>query len=124
MPVPKYQEFYAPILDALKDGKAHHMKEIRETVISLMALTDNDLLELLPSGSQTLFENRIGWARTYLKRAGLIESPKRSFFVLTEEGKNALPDIKIINDRYLKRFASFREFRNLDDGLDALRKSL
>lgn len=120
MSVPKYQELYAPLLKSLKDGQPHHMKEIKESVINQMQLTESDLLEMLPSGSQSKFENRIGWARTYLKKAGLIKSTARSFLVLTEEGEKALPDADVINDRYLKKYASFREFRNLDDGFEQL----
>lgn len=77
-----------------------------------MGLSDKDIVELLPSGRQAIYENRIGWARTYLKKAGLIESPERAKFILTEEGKKALADADLIDDKYLMRYASFREFQN------------
>jgi len=115
MAVPKYHELYAPFLRTLKDGEIHNMKEIKQSVIEQAHLTEEDLAELLPSGKQAVFENRIGWCRTYLKKAGLIVSPARAQFVLTEEGKRALPDVDIIDDNYLKRYASFRAFQNLDD---------
>lgn len=114
MPVPKYHELYAPFLETLKDGSIHTMKEIKQSVATQMQLTDTDLAERLPSGKQAVFDNRIGWTRTYLKKAGLIESPARAQFVLTEEGKKALPDADIIDDKYLRKYASFRAFQNLD----------
>ncbi len=113
MPVPKYHELYAPFLKTLQDGQIHNMKEIKQAVADQMHLTEADLAERLPSGKQAVFENRIGWCRTYLKKAGLIESPARAQFVLTGEGKKALPDADIIDDVYLRRYASFRAFQNL-----------
>lgn len=112
MALPNYQSFYAPFLKALKDGKVHIFKDLKKDVIQQMGLSDKDIEELLPSGRQAIFENRIGWARTYLKKAGLIESPERAKFILTEEGKKALADADLIDDKYLMRYASFREFQN------------
>ena len=114
MSVPKYHELYAPFLKTLKDGSIHTMKEIKQSVADQMHLTEADLAERLPSGKQAVFDNRIGWTRTYLKKAGLIESPARAQFILTEEGKKALPDADIIDDKYLRKYASFRVFQNLD----------
>ena len=70
MSLPNYQSFYAPFLRALKDGKVHIFKDLKKDVIQQMGLSDKDIEELLPSGRQAVFENRIGWARTYLKKAG------------------------------------------------------
>lgn len=112
MSLPNYQSFYAPFLKALSDGNIHVFKDLKKDVIQQMGLSDEDLTEKLPSGRQSIFENRIGWARTYLKKAGLIESPERAKFILTNEGKNALKDADIIDDKYLLKYASFREFQN------------
>ena len=111
MSVPKYYEMYAPFLKSLEDGGVHSIKEIKQDIIEQIHLTENDLVELLPSGKQTVFDNRVGWARTYLKKAGLIESSSRAQFVLSEEGKKALPDADIIDNKYLCKYASFRAFR-------------
>ena len=113
MSVPKYHELYAPFLKSLQDGHVHQMKEIKQMVLDQIHLTEAELSERLPSGKQSVFDNRIGWARTYLKKAGLIESPARAQFVLTVEGKKALPDADIIDDKYLRKYASFRAFQNL-----------
>ena len=112
MSVPKYHEFYAPFLKGLQDGKVHTMKEMKQIVAKEMHLSAEDLTELLPSGKQAIFDNRIGWTRTYLKKAGLIDSPARAQFVITEEGEKALPDADIIDDKYLMKYPSFRAFQN------------
>ena len=112
MALPNYQAFYAPFLKALKDGQFHVFKDLKKDVIHQMGLSDEDITEKLPSGKQSIFENRIGWARTYLKKAGLVESPERAKFILTDEGKKALTDADLIDDKYLLRYASFREFQN------------
>ena len=65
MSLPNYQSFYAPFLKAHRDGKVHIFKDLKKEVIQQMGLSDEDLEELLPSGRQAVFENRIGWARTY-----------------------------------------------------------
>lgn len=112
MSLPNYQQFYAPFLKALRDGEVHVFKDLKKEVVSQMGLSDGDLAEKLPSGKQSIFDNRIGWARTYLKKAGLVESPERAKFILTEEGKKALADADLIDDKYLLQYASFRKFQN------------
>ena len=115
MSLPNFQAFFGPFLNAIKDGEVHVFKDIKQSVIEQLNLTDNDLNEKLPSGKQSVFENRIGWARTYLKKAGLIESTERAKFILTDAGKNALPDIAIIDNNYLSQYQSFRSFHNSSD---------
>lgn len=113
MAIPKYYEMHKPFLAFLKDGQPHTLKELKTLVSKYFALSENDLSELLPSGRQTLFANRIGWASTYLKKAGLIESPTRATFVITNEGKDVLQDDpSIIDDSYLTKYKSFREFKS------------
>lgn len=112
MPIPKYYEMYRPFLDCLEDGQNHSIKEITAKVADRMNLSEQELAEILPSGKQAIFRNRIGWTRTYLKKAGLIESPARGIFSLTEEGKVVLAqNPKIINDDFLNRYESFRLFK-------------
>lgn len=65
MSLPNYQSFYAPFLKALADGNIHIFKDLKKDVIQQMGLSEEDLAEKLPSGRQSIFENRIGWARTY-----------------------------------------------------------
>lgn len=113
MSIPKYFEMHKPFLEFLKDGESHTLKELKTHVSAYFGLSDDDLVEMLPSGRQTIFANRIGWASTYLKKAGLIDSPARATFVITNEGKHALQDNPTVIDvEYLMRYDSFREFQN------------
>ena len=76
--------------------------------------------ELLPSGQQAKFDNRVGWARTALRKAGLFDAPKRAFFCITDRGRDvALSGIPGINDKYFLQFAEHREYRGLNDKIVA-----
>lgn len=111
MSVPKYYEMHKPILECLSDGQAHTMKELKVYVIKYFQLTEKDVSSLLPSGTQTYLTNRIGWARTYLKKAGLIESPARAVFQITKNGMDVLHENpNVIDQKYLLRYDSFKEF--------------
>lgn len=111
MAVPKYDEMYKPILYALKDKKVHSLKELKLAVKTYFSLTDKDMEELVPSQKQTYFDNRVGWSRTFLKKAGLIESPARAFFKITERGIKVIEEKpKIIDNDYLLQFEDFKPF--------------
>ena len=111
MSVPKYYEMHKPILECLSDGQAHTMKELKVYVIKYFQLTEEDVSDLLPSGTQTYLTNRIGWARTYLKKAGLIESPARAVFQITKAGEDVLHENpNVIDQKFLLRYDSFKEF--------------
>lgn len=110
MAIPKYHEMYRSFLKILMDGKVHLLKEVRKQVIQDFNLTKNEIAELLPSGRQTIFENRIGWCRTYLKKAQLIESPARGQYKITEEGIKIFNENSVIDDNLLKQFPSFVNF--------------
>ncbi len=111
MSVPKYNEFYNDILDALKDGKIHAHAEIRAYIAKKRGISEEDLAELLPSGKQTVFANRVGWAGTYLKKAGLIESPTRAKLVITNEGRSVLSSAEKLNNEFLAKYPSFQGFK-------------
>lgn len=66
--LPKYYGFYTPFLTALQDQKVHTSKEIQADIAQMLNLSDEQLSEVLPSGTQSVFCNRIGWAKTYLKK--------------------------------------------------------
>lgn len=114
--IPDYQTVMLPILQITADDKEHSFREIVENLANEYNLTDEERKELLPSGTQSIFDNRIGWAKTYLKKAGLIDYPKRAHIKITERGKEVLgekPDR--IDAKYLKRFEEFNEFQNLSN---------
>jgi restriction system protein len=113
MSIPKYYEMYRPFLECLKDGQQHSIREIVATVAEKLKLSEQELAEMLPSGRQGVFRNRIGWSRTYLKKAGLIESPSRGIFIITDEGKAVLAqNPEVINDDFLNQYESFRLFKS------------
>lgn len=111
MEIPKYYEFMYPFLLALKDGKAHTLTEIRNYVIEYFKLGAKELEQKTKSGVIIVFD-RVGWARTYLKKSLLIEGGAKSGFIITERGKKALASDKTINIEYLKQFSEFLEFIN------------
>lgn len=116
MALPKYDELTKPLLVAVNDGKVHKIKDVTAVLAKQLSLSSDDLAEMLPSGRQTVFKNRIGWAKTYLKKAGLIESPARASIVITDVGKKVVaenPDK--IDSKYLERFPSFADFTSIDD---------
>ena len=110
MAVPKYSKMYRSFLKALQDKEEHAYIDVKNQVISDFNLTEGDIAELLPSGKQSIFSNRIGWCRTYLKKAGLIDSPSRAHFIITDEGKRILDTVDEITDDTLRQFPSFVEF--------------
>ena len=110
MAIPKYYEMYKSFLTVLLDGKVHTIKEEKQQVIKDFRLSENEIAELLPSGKQTVFDNRIGWCRTYLKKAVLIVSPCRGQYQITDAGHRTYLENNIIDDTVLKQFPSFVEF--------------
>lgn len=114
MAIPDYQTCMLPFLRFLADGAEHSLREAEDDLADYFKLTPAERAELLPSGQQGVFKNRVGWARTYLKKAALIESPKRGIFRVTERGKQTLAsNIQKIDAKYLERFPEFIEFRDL-----------
>lgn len=112
--IPDYQTLMLPLLKLLSDGKEYKLNDLVEVLSKQFNLTEEERSELLPSGQTFLFGNRVGWARTYLKKAGLIDSPKRGLITITKRGKNVLKEKPPeINVRYLKRFPEFIEFQSV-----------
>lgn len=110
MPVPKYNEFFPSIIRCLSDGNVHSLKELTEYCANDFKLSDSDKSETVSSGQNTLYD-RVCWAKTYLKKAGLIASPKRTYFCLTEEGHKAFQNgADNVTLAYLNKFDSFVEF--------------
>lgn len=114
MAVPKYYEMYHSFLQSLSDGEEHPYSDVKKKVIEDFKLTDTELAELLPSGKQPVFSNRIGWCRTYLKKAGLIESPTKAHFMITKSGRELLKSGREITNETLREFPSFVKFIDSD----------
>lgn len=86
MAIPKYNEFMKPILVLLSDNKIYSRRDVCYQMADVFKLSEEEQSELLPSGKEFTYENRIGWALTYLKKAGLINSTERAHFQITELG--------------------------------------
>ena len=114
MAIPDYQTIMLPLLRFLKDGKEHNIGEVVESLAAEFDLSSEERHQLLGSGQQTVIRNRAGWARTYLKKAGLIASTRRGYFRITERGQSALASKpERIDVKYLERFPEFVAFREL-----------
>ena len=114
MTIPNYQTLMLPLLKFLQNNKERNVREAIEHLCLEFKLTEQEKQELLPSGKQSIIENRIGWAKTYIVKAGLIEAPKRGFIKITPKGKEVLnknPDK--INIKFLEQFPEFIEFRTI-----------
>lgn len=113
MPVPDYQSCMLPILRLAADRKEHSLAEARDALAAHFGLSEAERDEILPSGRQRRFDNRVAWARVYLERAGLLASPRRAHFAITEEGLRLLAESPSrIDVALLERYPLFREFRD------------
>jgi restriction system protein len=113
MPIPGFQSIMLPLLQHLADGAERANQETLQAMRGRFALTDEEFQQMLPSGQQTMFTNRVAWAKSYLKRAGLIESPTRGVYRISEAGRRVLlnppNEIKI---PFLAQFEAFAGFRS------------
>ena len=111
MSIPDYQTIMLPLLKHLADKKERSSQETFEALSDVFGLSEQEKNEPLPSGNQPIFMNRIGWAKTYLKKTGFIESPKRGYYKITERGLSELKkNPKKIDNKYLSQFPGFADF--------------
>lgn len=115
MAVPDYQSVMLPLLRyAARRGAEISTSEAVEALAKELRLTEDDLKDMLPSGIQATFVNRVGWASTYMKKAGLFEATRRGFYQITDRGKDLLKkQPKTINVKLLKQYPEFLEFQKL-----------
>lgn len=111
MPIPDYQSVMMPLLKVAADGQEHHVIDAINILADQFGLTEEERKQLLPSGVQRIFDNRVRWARTYLRKAGLIEYPKRGYFKVTGRGQNVVAQkLPRIDVGFLKQYPEFVEF--------------
>lgn len=123
MAIPDYQSIMLPLLNYASDSKEHSLRETIDALADQFKLTDEERRTLLSSGQQTIFDNRAGWARTYLKKAGLLETTRRGYYRITMRGQDILQQkLSKIDATFLKQFPEFVAFqtshRNRDNHLD------
>jgi restriction system protein len=101
--IPDYQAVMLPLLEFLADGKPHHVKEVRQHMISLFNLSEEEATKLIPSGQNTMLADRVSWAQAYMKRALLTQSPGRGIYQITDRGRELLAkkpshiDVSVLN---------------------------
>ena len=88
--IPDYQSLMLPLLQYAADGEEHSLRESIEALSASFSLSENDRTQLLPSGRQPVMDNRVGWARTYIAKAGLLEVTRRGHFRITDRGRDVL----------------------------------
>jgi len=125
--IPDYQSLMLPLLKFASDGREHSLRETIDGLAEVFGLTEDERKELLPSGQQRVFDNRVSWARTYLTKAGLLQKTRRGHYSIAPRGKTVLasnPDR--VDAKYLDQFEEFRVFRALrgtrsrpEDGSDS-----
>ncbi|MEA3482341.1 MAG: restriction endonuclease [Pseudomonadota bacterium] len=124
--IPNYQAFMRPFLEVAKaaNGKEVKLRDVINQIADSFQLTEEERQERLPSGKQAVLDNRIGWARTYLTKAGLLEVTRRAHFVITERGQNAISNPNtVIDNQYLKQFDEFIAFKDQKNGQPELGES-
>jgi restriction system protein len=100
-----------PVLKLAADGQEHRMAEVVNTLAGQLKLTEAEREELLPSGKQPAFNNRVHWAKTYLVQAKLLTSTRRAHFKITDRGRSVLAEnVERIDANFLKRFDEFKVF--------------
>ena len=110
--IPDYQSIMLPLLEFISDGKEYKMRNVTDELALRFGVTEEEQKELLPSGVAPIFYNRTAWAKTYLKKAGLIDSPKQGIVVISKRGLEVLKKKpSSINVKFLKQFSEFVEFQ-------------
>src|SRR3954454_7289882 len=112
MPVPDFQTLMRPLLEEYAAGGERRIADVRADLATRFGLTEEDLAERLPSGLAKTFDNRVGWAATYLYRVGLLERPRRSVYAITARGRDVLEtNPERVDLAVLAKFPEFAEFR-------------
>lgn len=112
MAIPDYQSVMLPLLKLVADGNEHSLRDATEELAEKFRLTEDERKELLPSGAQFTFSNRVAWARTYMNKAALLESTRRGYFRIAQRGREVLAKNPTqLNVKFLEQFPEFVEFR-------------
>jgi restriction system protein len=111
LPIPEFQSFLLPVLQLAADGAEHNLEEARNVLAESFGLTAEERAELLPTGKQRRFDNRVSWAKVYLQQAGLLSSSRRAHFQITERGRQLLSERpERIDVARLREYPEFQDF--------------
>ena len=123
MAIPDFQTIMLPLLKIAGDGNEHYIHDVVDELAQLFQLLEEEKTQLLSSGQQPIFYNRVGWARTYLKKAGLVEDPRRGYFRITSRGISVLKSKpERIDMKFLRQFPEYIEFRETIREAESLAK--
>ncbi len=112
MAIPNFQTLMLPVLKASAAGEVK-ISDVVTLLGKQLALSEEELSELLPSGKQTTFANRVNWAKSYLGKAGLVTLTKRGHFEASAGGKAVLASPPhAINIKFLESFPEFKQFKD------------
>ncbi|MBI5438800.1 MAG: restriction endonuclease [Nitrosomonadales bacterium] len=116
MAIPDFQSLMLPLLRMLAGGREYSVQETVDLLALQYQLTEEEKSQLLPSGRSPIFYNRIAWAKAHLKRAGLIERPRRGYYKISEIGEKVLESSPaVINLRFLKQFPEYVAIREREE---------
>lgn len=125
MAIPDFQSVMLPLLNFAADKQEHSLQDAVDSLAIKFELTSEERQELLPSGKQTRFDNRVAWARSYFKQAGLVENTRRGFFKISDRGLDLLKtNPKKINIKLLEQFPEFIEFRSVRKDVNEVQPAL
>jgi restriction system protein len=111
MAIPDFQAVMLPLLEAVSDGQEHLMRHLVRSLADRFGLTDEERKQMQLSGEQTLFSNRVHWAKLHLKMAGLLENPTRGYIRISATGREVLMQgLDRIDLRFLKEYPSYQNF--------------
>ena len=117
MTTPDYQAIMLPLLKFAASRDEYHKRAAIGALADQFELSDEERMEMLPSGQQSVFDNRVGWAHTYLKKAGLLQSTKRSHYRITPRGLDLIAtDPEIVDNEVLAQYPEFVEFKGRRNG--------
>lgn len=112
MSIPDFQTVMLPALAFIADQEEHAIRDVANALAGSFHLSDMERAAMLPSGQQHTFDNRVNWAVSYMKHAGLLEYTRRGVFRITERGVQALRQNPIrIDIKFLAQYPEFNEFR-------------
>lgn len=120
--IPDFQSFFRPLLEILANGEVRQVRELYEAVADYFALSPAARKEMVPSKKQLTYQNRTSWAKTYLKKAGLVEQPARGQVKITPAGKKVLQETEGRLDVKLLTGLSeeFAQFHSVDEGTEVV----
>lgn len=123
--IPDFQSIMLPMLNLLKDGQSKTLNEVMKLLATFYKLKGEHLKIKVPSGQMGLFRNRVGWTRSYLKKAGLIKYPERGVYQITEEGKKFLAsNPSKLRMKQLEQFPQYQEWRKTFSDTNSKQKSV